>query len=245
MRRLVLVRHGESVYNAEGRIQGQRCAGLSEVGHRQAMLTATALAVAFPEADLISSDLQRAQETIAPLARELDRTARVEPRLRERSFGAWEGWHRDEVAERDPDRWARWATGEDVVGEVGGESSLELAERVGSILTELLEGTPEGGVTIAVTHGGTIWHGLHHILGIAKGVLGGVNNASVTELVARDTSLQHGHSTAILQRWNELAHLPVDLRTTWSGRSARSATTPVQEPPAIGGAATSSTPRTR
>ena len=218
MRRLVLVRHGESVYNAEGRIQGQRCAGLSGVGHRQAEVTAATLAGEFPRAQLVSSDLRRARETIVPLARALDRPAAEELRLRERSFGAWEGLGRDEVAALDPDRWARWAGGEDVVGEVGGESSRELSERVAPVLVELLEATPPQGVTIAVTHGGAIWHGLHHLLGLVEGTLAGVNNASVTELVARDK----GSGPAVaLQRWNELGHLPPELRTTWSRGAVR------------------------
>lgn len=215
MKRLVLVRHGESVYNADGRIQGQRCEGLTEVGHRQAAVTAAALAERFPDAELISSDLQRTRETIAPLVSRLGREARSEPRLRERSFGAWEGLRRDEVAERDPERWTRWAAGEDVVGEVGGESSTVLSDRVGSILGELLETTPPDGITVAVTHGGTIWHGLHRLLGLPAATLGGVDNASVTELVARDVSTSGGRPPVALHRWNELAHLPTQLRTAW------------------------------
>ena len=223
MKRLVLVRHGESVYNAQGRIQGQRCAGLSEVGHRQAEVTAAALAREFPGAQLVSSDLRRARETVAPLALELGRPAREELRLRERSFGRWEGLSRDEVAERDPDRWLRWAAGEDVVAEVGGESSPELSERVAPVLIELLEATAEQGVTVAVTHGGAIWHGLHHLLGLVEGTLAGVNNASVTELVARNTTGGTGRPPVALQRWNELGHLPPELRTTWPRHSFRSA----------------------
>ena len=84
MRRLVLIRHGESVWNAEGRIQGQACNGLSEIGLAQARHTAKALAETYPNATLISSDIYRTQQTIAPLNELLSVTPVFDPRLRER-----------------------------------------------------------------------------------------------------------------------------------------------------------------
>ena len=63
MRRLVLIRHGESVWNAEGRVQGQQCAGLSSLGRQQSQLVAAAVAASNPTARLVTSDLQRARET--------------------------------------------------------------------------------------------------------------------------------------------------------------------------------------
>jgi glucosyl-3-phosphoglycerate phosphatase len=209
VRRLVLVRHGESRWNAEARIQGQRCEGLSDVGHAQAKVTAAALAATYPDAVLVSSDLQRTVETAAPLAEALDQQPRLDARLRERSFGAWEGRLRAEVIAADPGRWQRWLDGEDVVGEVGGEYAHELAARVEPVLRELLAATPAGGVTIAVTHGGPVWHGTHRVLDLPAGTLGAVGNTSVTELVTFDDG------AVVLDRWNELAHLPVELRVGW------------------------------
>jgi glucosyl-3-phosphoglycerate phosphatase len=209
VRRLVLVRHGESVWNAEGRIQGQRCAGLSEVGHAQAKTTGRALAEALPAATVVVSDLERCQQTAAPLLEELGVEPTVDARLRERSFGAWEGRLRSEVAEEDVARVVRWRAGEDVIGEIGGETARMLTERVGPTLRELLAGVPDGGVTIAVTHGGPVWHGTHLLLGLPLGTLGTVDNASVTELVS-----WHGDDV-VLHRWNETAHLPLELRTGW------------------------------
>ena len=66
MRRLVLLRHGESLWNAETRIQGQLCAGLSALGHDQAEAAAPRIADAYPDALLVTSDLQRTVETVAP-----------------------------------------------------------------------------------------------------------------------------------------------------------------------------------
>jgi glucosyl-3-phosphoglycerate phosphatase len=209
VRRLVLVRHGESVWNAEGRIQGQRCAGLSEVGHAQAKTTGRALAEALPAATVVVSDLERCQQTAAPLLEELGVEPTVDARLRERSFGTWEGRLRSEVAEEDTARVVRWRAGEDVIGEIGGETARMLTERIGPTLRELLAGVPDGGVTIAVTHGGPVWHGTHLLLGLPLGTLGTVDNASVTELVS-----WHGDDV-VLHRWNETAHLPLELRTGW------------------------------
>lgn len=209
MRRLVLVRHGESHWNAEGRIQGQACAGLSDVGHAQAEATAEALVETYPEAHLVASDLQRTRETAAPFARVLERDPVLLPALRERSFGAWEGRLRVDVMNDDRDRWERWLTGQDLVGEIGGESADDLAGRVCPALRDLLAGTPLGGVTIAITHGGPVWHGTHRLLGLPTPTLGGVTNASVTEFL-----LGEGGSI-VLDRWNEVAHLPRELRTTW------------------------------
>ena len=213
MRRLILVRHGESVYNADARIQGQRCEGLSELGHSQAKATAAALAATYPDARLVMSDLQRTRETMAPLAAALAREPDEDARLRERSFGDWEGRLRVEVERDDPDRWARWVGGEDVIGEIGGESRTQLIDRVVPVFERLLIGMADDEVTIAVTHGGPVWHGLHRMLGLDQPILGGVRNCSITELGA-----DVGAERPLLRSWNEVGHLPPELREGWRTR---------------------------
>ncbi|MFA9446550.1 histidine phosphatase family protein [Egicoccus sp. AB-alg6-2] len=210
MRRLVLVRHGESNWNAASRIQGQQCAGLSDRGMTQARQVGGALANAYPTARVVVSDLRRCRQTAQPLLDALSIDPVVDPRLRERSFGDWEGRTRDEVERLDPARWRRWRDhDDDVLAEVGGEPDGVFLARVEPLLRELLAGTDEGGVTIAVTHGGPIWHGSHALLGLPVGTLGTVHNASVTELVAWQGP------RVVLERWNEVAHLPVELRVGW------------------------------
>lgn len=211
MKRLVLVRHGESVWNAEGRIQGQRCAGLSEIGHAQAEVTANALADSYPDAALVASDLQRTMETAVPLSKALGREIVQDARLRERSFGSWEGQLRHEVVAGDGERWERFLTGEDeAVEEIGGETASQLGDRVEPLFRDLLRGTADGQVIIAVTHGGPVWHGAHRLLGLPIPTLGGVSNGCVTEYIASAED-----DRLVLDRWNEVAHLPRDLRTTW------------------------------
>jgi glucosyl-3-phosphoglycerate phosphatase len=217
VRRLVLVRHGESVWNSEARIQGQACAGLSDVGHAQAQAVCAMLAVAHPDARLVVSDLQRCRETIAPLSAELGRDPDVDPALRERFYGDWEGRLRSEIAETEADRWRRFGEGEDVLPEVGGETTPGFADRVEETLSALLSDTPEGETTVAVTHGGPIWHGTHRVLGLQPPSLAGVDNTSVTEVV------RTGDGRVLLDRWNEVGHLGPELRTTMGRRATGAA----------------------
>jgi len=218
VRRLVLVRHGESVWNAEGRIQGQACAGLSPTGHAQAERVASILAERHGHAHLVSSDLQRTRETIAPLEGLTGRAAAVEVALRERDFGAWEGLARHEARALDEDRWRRFRAGEEVMDEIGGETSATLTARAVAAFRALVDGLDDDGVVVAVTHGGPIWFGLHALLGLGAGRLGGVDNASITELAwdgaGRDEAV-------VLERWNEVGHLPEGMRTGWVVRRPR------------------------
>jgi 2,3-bisphosphoglycerate-dependent phosphoglycerate mutase len=231
VRRLVLVRHGESVWNAESRIQGQACMGLSARGHEQAQRTAEALAERHPGAHLVASDLERTRQTAAPIEQALGRTAVLDARLRERPFGLWEGRTREEARALDPERWDRWRGGEDVMAEIGGEPSADLTARAVAAFHALVETAEDGAVVVAVTHGGPIWFGLHALLGLETGRLGGVDNASITELVWHEppTSLD----PPVMERWNEVGHLPADLRTGWVVRRQ-----PRPSGTLIGGAAT-------
>lgn len=206
MGRLLLVRHGESVWNRERIVQGQAGPGLTERGHDQARLVGAWLAgevdgdVAF-----VSSDLVRCRETAAPLGALLDRDPILDEALRERHFGTWQGVERDELERRDPTLWARFRAREDVVAEAGGESTPALNDRVVPCLRALAAAAP---VTVVVTHGGPIWHGTHALLGVAEGVFGPVSNAGVTVLDVEP-------DWAGLLAWNQVGHLPPDVRTTW------------------------------
>ena len=156
LRRLVLVRHGESVWNVERRVQGQTCRGLTAHGHTQAGRTAELLADRLGQALVVSSDLGRCRDTAAPIGEALGVEVSVEPTLRERDFGRWEGLDRDGLEADDPARYARWRGGEDVIAEVGGESDLVLRERSARIFAALLASDGEADTIVAVTHGGRI-----------------------------------------------------------------------------------------
>ena len=205
--RLLLVRHGESIWNRERIVQGQAGPGLTDRGHQQAGHLGRWLAeevdgnVAF-----VSSDLVRCRETATPLADLLGREPELDEALRERHFGEWEGVTRDELERRDPTLWERFRAREDVIGEAGGESTQVLVDRVVPRLREL---AARAAVTVVVTHGGPVWHGTHALLGVEEGLLGPVSNAGVTVLeVAADGYVS-------LLAWNQVGHLPPPVRTTW------------------------------
>ncbi|MFO1189144.1 MAG: histidine phosphatase family protein [Alphaproteobacteria bacterium] len=199
-KRLIVIRHGESNWNVAGQFQGQSGSGLSQRGHQQAAVIAAALAPVYPDAVLVSSDLLRARETVEPLESALGRVATLDPRLRERSLGRWEGMRKDEVVADNEQRWRRLIGGEDVVEEVGGESEIAFADRSSAVLRDLLEKTRSGGVTIAISHGGVIWQGFHTVAGLKPGTLGAVDNASCHHLV----SYEGDGSTIAIARWNEV-----------------------------------------
>lgn len=217
MTRLVLVRHGQSEWNAQRRIQGQSGAGLTARGRSQAEHTAQWVASTHPGARLVSSDLQRCRETAAPIAAALRTDVREDPQVRERSFGRWEGLALDEVEARDPELWVRWRSGEDVVAEVGGESGPDLARRVTVACAHHVR-TAAGvaDTVVVVTHGGPVWHGMHALLDLPWASIGGVGNAAVTELVREDGRWW-------CDSWNQTAHLPADLRTSFRPSETRTA----------------------
>jgi len=206
VRRLVLVRHGESVWNVEKRVQGHECRGLTDVGRVQAKRTAEVVATHFAGATLVTSDLGRCQDTAAPIAAALGVAPRVDAVLRERSFGRWEGLTREDLELDDPERYRRWRAGEDVIAEVGGESDVALRLRSARVFSALLDDPSP--TVVAVTHGGTIWYGVHELLRLAGYRLGAVHNASLTELIlggrgpaGLDPDLPQ------LARFNETSHL--------------------------------------
>lgn len=206
MSRLYLVRHGESVWNRDGIVQGQAGPGLTSRGHEQAHhLAAWLLEEVGDDAAFVSSDLQRCRETAAPFAAELGRDPAVDEAVRERHFGTWQGLSREELAAREPERWRRFQDREDIIAEAGGESTADLNARVVPRLRAIAAAAP---VTVVVTHGGPVWHGTHALLGVDEGVLGFVSNAGVTVL---DVTQDH----ATLLAWNQVGHVPPALRTTW------------------------------
>lgn len=216
MKRLLLIRHGESEWNAQRRIQGQAGGGLSPRGHEQARLTAAALAEQRSPVRLLVSDLVRARETAAPISAALRLEAEVDVGLRERDFGRWAGVLRRDAQTEDPEIWRRWAEGEDVIGELGGESSQAFGSRVDETLGRILAATSDDEATVVVAHGGPIWHGCHQLLDLRPGTLGGVANASITEIDV------DGPQGRWLERWNETGHLPPELRTTFRPSDTRS-----------------------
>jgi broad specificity phosphatase PhoE len=152
--RLFLVRHGESTWNWERRVQGQHDPPLSKRGRQQARELAARLR-GHPLAGFYSSDLSRARETAEPLAESLGREPALLTGLREIALGQWEGKTREELQAEFPAEWEAWSEKPswDIVP--GGEGARPFEQRVLATLAEIQAAHPIGDV-ICVTHGGVI-----------------------------------------------------------------------------------------
>jgi probable phosphoglycerate mutase len=150
---LILIRHGETAWNRERRMQGQTDTPLSDTGRAQADAVGRRLA-RHPFAALYSSDLSRAWETAAAIARAhvQGHDIRREPALRERTFGVFEGLTYDEMAQRYPDEHARFSARDPDYAVPGGESPRQFFERSLACL-EAIARAHEGESVVVVTHG--------------------------------------------------------------------------------------------
>ncbi len=178
LRRLVILRHGRTAWNAERRYQGQEDPPLDEVGQAQALESAALVAAMHPDL-LVSSDLRRAQQTAQKIASLTGKPLQYDARLRERHLGHWQGLTRDEVQARYPEEFADWLAGRDVTRR-GGENRQEVADRARKALDEL----PAVELTVLVSHGATSMCLSAALLGLPQtpSVLGPLANCHWTEL---------------------------------------------------------------
>jgi probable phosphoglycerate mutase len=152
--RIVLVRHGETVWNAEMRMQGQLDTALSERGRWQAARAAEALAGEGIET-IVASDLARAYDTAAAIAAVLGLPITTDSGLRERSFGLFEGHTYAEIDARWPDAAARWRRHEPAFGPDGGETLIDFSARAVAAVTRIAAAA-RGRTTLVVSHGGVL-----------------------------------------------------------------------------------------
>ena len=187
--KLLLVRHGETDWNRDGRWQGGSDTRLNDLGRQQARALAEQLD---GEIDVLySSDLARARETAEIVAAELGLEVRLDPRLRERGFGSWEGLTTIEIEERFADAHRRWLAGEGA-GADDAEAFEDFSARVEDFLSDVLRLHP-GEEVLVISHGGSI----RVIHALAAGVdyvrdhrlIPGVPNCSVARYGARDGKL--------------------------------------------------------
>jgi broad specificity phosphatase PhoE len=136
---LLLVRHGETDWNAEGRLQGQTDRPLSDFGRRQARQLAEQLENE-ELAAIYSSDLARARETAEIVGERVGLPVELDPDLREKDWGTWEGLT---AVERDRVEFV-------------GESTRAHQERMLRSLARISTQHPDGGTVLVVTHGGSM-----------------------------------------------------------------------------------------
>lgn len=189
IRRLVLLRHGQTEFNAGSRMQGQLDTDLTDLGHAQAAAAAEVLAKRQPIA-IVSSDLRRAYDTALALGERVGVPVTVDLRLRETHLGDWQGLTHLEVDAAAPGArlaWredARWAPH-------GGENRVDVADRSVPLVAEVVAALPDWGrddvdrPVVLVAHGGLIaalTAGLLRLPVDDWPVLGGMGNASWAQL---------------------------------------------------------------
>lgn len=207
MTEVIVIRHGETAWNAEKRLQGHLDIALNDSGLRQAELLAQALRGEQIDA-IFSSDLGRARQTAAPLAGFLGLGVGIEPDLRERCYGAFEGLRYADIGTHYPEAYAamqareldyRYPPGENVA-----ETLNEFSARSVGVVTRLLRSSSYRKLAI-VTHGG---------------VLDCLNRAARDADLSRPRDfdipnaginrLQWDGSKLKIVRWADIDHLAVD-----------------------------------
>lgn len=154
MLRLLLIRHGQTLWNAELRYQGQTDVPLNELGRRQAEALGRRLAGETIHA-VYASDLQRAVDTAAPLAAIHGLDIIREPRLRELNFGQWEGCTFEEIRRREPEAYEAWLRTPERFSAPGGETGAQLRARVQAWLDEVRAKHAEQTIAV-IAHGGSL-----------------------------------------------------------------------------------------
>ncbi|MGO4599636.1 histidine phosphatase family protein [Terrabacter sp. 2RAF25] len=197
-RRIVLVRHAETVDNAARIWQGHKDTALSELGREQVAAAAPHLA-AYDPALIVSSDLQRAASTADAIAGLTGVEVRLDARLREVHVGEWQGMHADDVREQYPDLVAALDRGEDPPRGVTGETRAEVAVRAGAVLREVARELLPGETAVVVAHGVSARVAASDLVGldqdVSDAVFRGLDNCHWIELV------EVGKSFSALTRW--------------------------------------------
>jgi probable phosphoglycerate mutase len=219
IRRLVLLRHGQTEWNADSRMQGQLDADLTDLGRVQAVAAAEVLAKRQP-LTVVSSDLRRASETAAALGERTGLEVHVDTRLRETHLGDWQGLTHAEVDAMAPG--ARLAWRDDArLAPHGGESRVDVADRSMPLVAELVAEQSEWGrdepdrPVVLVAHGGLIAALSAALLNLPVDnwpILGGMGNASWVQLSGHSADeAGFGDISWRLDVWNASAQVANDV----------------------------------
>lgn len=204
-RRLILLRHGETEYNATSRMQGQLDTVLSQRGVDQAHAAAKELRD-LGISKIVSSDLMRAKNTAEVVAADLGLPVGVDERLRETHLGEWQGKTHNEVDSAHEGARAVWRT-DASWAPPRGESRLQVAERSRAVVDELMRDYDEwdNSAVLLVSHGGTIAALTASLLGFVVAqypAIKGLGNANTARLVAMPRLDEPTETRWFLEAWN-------------------------------------------
>ncbi len=204
MTEILLIRHGETDWNVDKRLQGHIDIGLNAQGRQQATLLGQSLA-SEPLDAIFASDLQRARDTAQAVAQRQGLTLQIEPALRERCYGGFEGLRHDEIAQRYPQDYAAWKAREfDArypAGERMAETLREFSLRAIAAVTGLVSHGNYRKIAI-VAHGGVLEciHRWAKQIDFAQARDFDILNASVNRLHWDGEQLH-------IRQWGDVAHL--------------------------------------
>ena len=189
--RILLARHGETAWNAEGRYQGQEDIVLSETGERQAMKLGERLRdVRIDRA--VSSPLTRAYETAKfALGSVRAPMLAVDNGLMEIAHGSWEGKLAAEILAGDPARFQAWRDAPQTVHMPGGESLKQVLDRAWTALVEACEGLGEGETLLVVAHDAVNRVLLCRVLGLPMSRLWSFRQAPTTLNLLEGPDVDH------------------------------------------------------
>ncbi|MFO0614193.1 MAG: histidine phosphatase family protein [Polyangiaceae bacterium] len=181
MRIVYLARHGQTAWNAAGRLQGHTDVPLDEMGLAQAASLAATLRAA-RITSVVASDLSRARATGDIVATALGVDApMIDPELRERRFGVFEGLTRDECERDHPDAWRAWCS--DAIAPPNAEPSDAVVGRFARAMERASHLSGPNGSPLVVAHGGAMRLWLRSVLGRP---IDPVGNTAVFEVFFRD-----------------------------------------------------------
>ena len=197
---LLIVRHGETVWNAEGRIQGHTDIGLSEKGADQARALGKRLADV-PIDVAYTSDLKRSSETAKLVLGERDVVIIETPRLREYDKGAFEGMTLHEIKAQYPKEYPRYLEKDLGYAPDGGESARDVSQRMAKIIDEIRSDHLNESVLV-VSHGGVLRAAMVSLLGMPL-----EGNWSFVFGNCGLTMFDTYSDNAVLRLFNETSHL--------------------------------------
>lgn len=201
--RLIAVRHGETLWNVDARLQGHLDIPLNERGLWQAQRVGKALAHEAVAA-VYASDLSRARQTAEAIAAPHALAVRSEPELRERAFGIFEGRTFSELDAELPDQALRWRTRDPHFAPEGGESLLDFRARIAQAV-DRIAARHGGELVVLVAHGGVmdVLYRLATRQDIQAPRTWELGNAAINRLLWSDQGLG-------LVGWGDVAHLASD-----------------------------------
>ncbi len=198
--RLIIIRHGETEWNLEGRIQGHLDSPLTETGRAQAEAIAERVQTVEVNA-LYSSDLGRAYTTAQFVSHKTGQVILTDKRLRELYLGKFEGLTEEEVEKRFPEEYVYLKKADPGYIYPGGESKEQFSLRVISCLEELMV-KHEGEQIVVITHGGALSRLIRYTLGMP---VVGSNEYKICNAALNVFSYENKHWQ--LEIWGDLSHL--------------------------------------